>query len=103
MTKTRISISLEPDQAQRIRACAAETGQDLSAFVAAGALAYAAHHERTREIFADIDAAIDAADIDAADIDLPPDAVDPGEEERIRAEIAAARARHAQASRGNAA
>jgi uncharacterized protein (DUF1778 family) len=94
--KTRISISLTPSQAERIKAAAAEGGQDVSAFLVSAALGEAVRRERVRSSFADIDAAIAAAEAEAAE--LPQDAldVDPAEAERIRQEIARARAHAAE-------
>jgi uncharacterized protein (DUF1778 family) len=100
MAKTRISISLEPEQAERIKAAAAEGGQDVSAFMVAAALTEAIRRENVTAAFADIDAAIAAAETEAESLEWPPpeDEVDPEEAERIRQEIDAARA-HAAATR----
>ncbi len=98
MAKTRISISLDPAQAERIKAAAAEGGQDVSAFMVASALSEAARRERVAASFADIDAAIAAAEAEANHLEWPPpEEVAPEEAERVRREIAAARARAAAA------
>ena len=96
MAKTRISISLEFDQAERIRLAAEEGGQDVSAFVVAAALTEAVRRERIAASFADIDAAIAAAEAEAESLDWPPASDAPAEESvRIREQVAAARARAA--------
>jgi len=94
MAKTRISISLDLDQAERIRLAAEEGGQDVSAFVVAAALTEAVRRERIAASFADIDAAIAAAEAEAESLDWPPASDAPTEESvRIREQVAAARAR----------
>ena len=94
MAKTRISISLDLDQAERIRLAAEESGQDVSAFVVAAALTEAVRRERIAASFADIDAAIAAAEAEAESLDWPPASDAPTEESvRIREQVAAARAR----------
>ena len=97
MAKTRISISLEFDQAERIRLAAEEGGQDVSAFVVAAALTEAVRRERIAASFADIDAAIAAAEAEAESLDWPPASDAPADEEsvRIREQVAAARTRAA--------
>jgi len=94
MAKTRISISLDLDQAERIRLAAEEGGQDVSAFVVAAALTEAVRRERIAASFADIDAAIAAAEAEAESLDWPPASDAPTEESvRIREQVSAARAR----------
>jgi uncharacterized protein (DUF1778 family) len=96
MAKTRISISLDLDQAERIRLAAEEGGQDVSAFVVAAALTEAVRRERIAASFADIDAAIAAAEAEAESLDWPPTSDAPTEDSvRIREQVAAARARAA--------
>jgi uncharacterized protein (DUF1778 family) len=96
MAKTRISISLDLDQAERIRQAAEEGGQDVSAFVVAAALTEAVRRERIASSFADIDAAIAAAEAEAESLDWPPPGDAPTEDSvRIREQVAAARARAA--------
>jgi hypothetical protein len=98
MAKTRISISLDPDQAEKIKAAAAEGGQDVSAYMVSAALSEAARRARITAAFADIDAAIAAAEGEAETLQWPPaEEVAPEEAERVRQEIAAARARAAAA------
>ncbi len=96
MAKTRISISLDPEQAERIKAAAAEGGQDVSAFVVSSALVEARRRERLAAAFSDIDAAIAAAEAEAESVVWSPaDEVLDEESVRIREQIAAARARAA--------
>ena len=98
MAKTRISISLEPEQAARIKAAAAEGGQDVSAFMVSSALVEATRRERLPAAFSEIDAAIAAAETEAESVawdPAPVGAVSEEEGERLREEIAAARARAA--------
>jgi hypothetical protein len=96
---------LDLDQAERIRSAAEEGGQDVSAFVVAAALTEAVRRERIAASFADIDAAIAAAEAEADSLDWPPTGDTPMEEStRIREQVAAARARAAAArARRNAA
>ncbi|MDH6118574.1 diphthamide synthase (EF-2-diphthine--ammonia ligase) [Kitasatospora sp. GAS204A] len=70
MPKTRISISLDSDQAERIRAHAERAGMDVSAYLANAATQQMAEAEAAEAQFAQIDAAIVAAEAAAAD--LPP-------------------------------
>ncbi|MFC0865443.1 DUF1778 domain-containing protein [Sphaerimonospora cavernae] len=94
MAKMRISISLTTDQAERIRAAAAEGGQDVSAFMVSAALSEALRRARVTAAFADIDAMIAAAEAEAESVEWPvAEDVAPEEAERIRQEIAVARAR----------
>lgn len=65
MAKTRISISLDPEDAERIRAVAAEHGLDVSAFLVMAGRKEAARLARIAESFADIDAAIVQAEAEA--------------------------------------
>lgn len=104
MAKTRISISLDLEDAERIKAVAAESGLDVSAFLVMAGRKEAARLARIAESFADIDAAIAEAEAEAEALPWPPgDDVDPGELARIEAEIAAARATSAARRRGAAA
>jgi hypothetical protein len=96
MAKTRISISLDPDQAERIKLAAAEGGQDVSAFMVSSALTEAARRERLAAAFSDVDAAIAAAEAEAETLVWNSvDEVPEEEGRRIREEIEAARARAA--------
>ncbi|MEY9997724.1 uncharacterized protein (DUF1778 family) [Streptomyces sp. V4I8] len=98
MAKMRISISLDPGQAERIKGAAAEGSQDVSAFMVSAALREAARRARVTAAFADIDAVIAGAEAEAATVEWPAaEDVAPEEAERIRQEIASARARAAAA------
>ncbi|WP_455355858.1 hypothetical protein [Streptomyces sp. SYSU K217416] len=104
MAKTRISISLEPEDAELIRSIAAESGLDVSAFLVMAGRKEAARLARIAEAFTDIDAAIAEAEAEAEALPWPPESsVDPEEAARAEAEIAAARARSAARRRGAAA
>ncbi|MGC9535431.1 hypothetical protein [Streptomyces sp. UG1] len=101
MAKTRISISLDPGDAELIRAVAAENGLDVSAFLVMAGRKEAVRLARLAESFVGIDAAIEAAEAEAEELDWPPEGgVDEGEVARIQAEIAAARAESAARRRG---
>lgn len=76
MTKTRFSISVDTEHAERIKAAAAHAGQDVSAYMSRAALEAAAHDERVRDIFADIDARIDVAENAAVGERTPPPPTD---------------------------
>lgn len=87
---------MDPDQAERIKAAAAEGGQDVSAFMVSSALVEAARRERLAVAFSGIDAAIAAAEAEAESVAWnAADEVSDEESERIREQIAAARARAA--------
>ncbi|KUL36202.1 hypothetical protein [Streptomyces regalis] len=101
MAKTRISISLDPGDAELIKAVAAENGLDVSAFLVMAGRKEAVRLARLAESFAEIDAAIAAAEAEAEELVWPPDdEVDEDEIARAQAEIAAARAESAVRRRG---
>lgn len=101
MPKTRISISLEPGDAELIKTVAAENGLDVSAFLVAAGRKEAVRLARLAEAFADIDAVIARAEVEAEELDWPPPGdVDADEVARVQAEIAAARAESAARRRG---
>ncbi|MER6994229.1 hypothetical protein [Streptomyces sp. NPDC000410] len=102
MAKTRISISLDPADAELIRKVAAENGLDVSAFLVMAGRKEAARLARVAEAWADIDAAIAAVDAEAETIEWPPPDLDPDEIARGEAEVAAARAESARRSAGTA-
>jgi hypothetical protein len=62
VAKVRFSISVDPEDAARIREAAAQTGQDVSAYMSRAALDAAERDARTAAIFADIDARIASAE-----------------------------------------
>lgn len=104
MAKVRISISLEPEDAETIKAVAAENGLDVSAFLVMAGRKEAARLARVAEAFRDIDASIAAAETEAESLDWPEvSELDEGDIARVQAEIAAARAASAARARGAAA
>ncbi|MFJ6794298.1 ribbon-helix-helix protein, CopG family [Streptomyces sp. NPDC091268] len=66
MTKTRISISLEQEQAERIRRHAERAGPDVSAYLVHAATRQMAESEAIEAQFADVDTLIAAAEAEAA-------------------------------------
>ncbi|MGA5514896.1 plasmid mobilization protein [Streptomyces pseudogriseolus] len=71
MAKARISISLDQDQAERIREHAARAGMDVSAYLVHAATRQMAESDAIEEQFAEVDALIARAE-QAAD-GLPAD------------------------------
>jgi hypothetical protein len=69
--KTRLSISLDPHDAQRIKRAAARADVDVSNYVTRAALDAAVRDERAADVFAELDARIDAMER-AAGEPLPP-------------------------------
>ncbi|MER7763552.1 hypothetical protein [Streptomyces sp. NPDC097619] len=65
-TRTRISISLEQTQAERIKRHAERAGLDVSAYLVHAATRQMAETEAIEEQFAGVDALIDAAENGAA-------------------------------------
>ncbi|GAB3452279.1 hypothetical protein GCM10027570_30310 [Streptomonospora sediminis] len=59
MSKVRISISLDPEQAERIRAHAERAGMDVSAYFVNAATRQMAETEAIEDKFQEIDALID--------------------------------------------
>ncbi|EFL17700.1 hypothetical protein [Streptomyces sp. C] len=78
MAKTRISISLEEHQADRIRQHAERAGLDVSAYLVHAATRQMAETEAIEDQFAGVDAIIAAAEAEAAG--APPEAVPPAGE-----------------------
>lgn len=66
MAKTRISISLEQEQAERIRRHAERAGLDVSAYLVHAATRQMAETETIEAQFASVDALIAAAEAEAA-------------------------------------
>ncbi|WP_048910315.1 plasmid mobilization protein [Streptomyces sp. NRRL WC-3744] len=62
MAKTRISISLEQDQAERIRQHADRAGMDVSAYLVHAATRQMAESDAIEEQFAEVDALIARAE-----------------------------------------
>lgn len=67
VAKTRISISLEQDQAERIRQHAERAGMDVSAYLVHAATRQMAESDAIEEQFAEVDAVISQAE-QAADV-----------------------------------
>ncbi|MET9697675.1 ribbon-helix-helix protein, CopG family [Streptomyces sp. NPDC006529] len=67
MAKTRISISLEQEQAERIRQHAERAGLDVSAYLVHAATRQMAETDAIEAQFAGVDALIAAAEAEAAD------------------------------------
>ncbi|MDA2809587.1 hypothetical protein O4J56_02945 [Nocardiopsis sp. RSe5-2] len=67
MAKRRISISLDPEQAERIRWHAERSGMDISAYLVNAATRQMAETEAAEAEFAGVDALIAEADSDARD------------------------------------
>lgn len=89
MTKARFSISVDAEHAERIKAAAARAGQDVSSYVSRAALTAAEHDERVADIFADIDARVEAVENAALGKPTPPPPADTGLTAPERAAIAA--------------
>lgn len=93
MAKTRMSISLDPEDAERIRAAARDAGLDVSSYVvratrdAVNRDKWAAR--KTNPVFAEIDARIAEAERLADEMPWPPPTVDelsPAERAAIKAQ-----------------
>ncbi|MBT2401238.1 ribbon-helix-helix protein, CopG family [Streptomyces sp. ISL-100] len=90
MAKTRISISLGQEQAERIREHAERAGMDVSAYLVHAATRQMAETDAIEDQFAGVDAMIAAAEAEAAGLSPEPD-VAPGElteQERLEVEEA---------------
>lgn len=90
MAKTRISISLERDQAERIRRHAERAGLDLSAYLVAAATRQMAETEAIEEQFSTIDALIAQAEAEAEVLPTAPDRAGPELTEQERRDVEAA-------------
>ena len=90
MAKSRISISLEPHQADRIRAHAERAGLDVSAYLVNAAIRQMAEVEAIEAQFTAVDAVIAAAGAEDTSLEplpeTPPDALT--EEERLQVQEA---------------
>jgi hypothetical protein len=91
MAKTRISISLDPEHAERIRSHAERAGLDVSAYLVNAATRQMAEAEAIEANFAHVDAMIAAAESEAAALEpLPetsPDELTEEERQDIEAAI----------------
>lgn len=76
MAKTRISISLDRDHAERIRAHAERAGMDVSAYLVNAATRQMAEADAIEDQFARVDEMIAAAEAEAASLPPLPDVVD---------------------------
>jgi diphthamide synthase (EF-2-diphthine--ammonia ligase) len=90
VARTRISISLEQQQAERIRAHAERAGMDVSAYLVHAATRQMAETDAIEEQFAGVDAVIAAAEAEASAMPPEPDVVadELTEEERQEVEEA---------------
>ncbi|MEU5975557.1 hypothetical protein [Streptomyces sp. NPDC047315] len=87
MAKTRISISLDSDHAERIRAHAERAGMDVSAYLVNAATRQMAEAEASEAQFARIDAVIAAAETEAAALPPLAEVVDGDLTEQERKEV----------------
>ncbi|MFP3991088.1 hypothetical protein U9R90_27180 [Streptomyces sp. E11-3] len=90
MAKTRISISLEQEQAERVRAHAERAGMDVSAYLVHAATRQMAETDAIEEQFAGVDALIAAAEAEAAELPPEPDVAPEELTEQERQEVAEA-------------
>ncbi|MGW0824235.1 hypothetical protein [Streptomyces sp. NPDC002845] len=86
-TKTRISISLEQEQAERIRLHADRAGMDVSAYLVHAATRQMAETEAIEEQFSEVDALIAAAEAEAATLPPEPETAGPELTEQERQEV----------------
>lgn len=88
MAKTRISISLDGDHADRIRSHAERAGMDVSAYLVSAAIRQMTEENAIEARFAKIDAVIAEAEAEAASLPELPEATDADltEDERRRLE-----------------
>ncbi|MEV7089765.1 hypothetical protein AB0O07_28410 [Streptomyces sp. NPDC093085] len=90
MAKTRISISLESEHAERIRAHAERAGMDVSAYLVNAATRQMAEVEAAEAQFAEIDALIAAAEEEAGALPPLPEPAEGDLTEEERREVRAA-------------
>lgn len=90
MAKTRISISLDRDHAERIREHAERAGMDVSAYLVNAATRQMAEVEVAEAQFARIDAVIAAAEAEAAELPPLTEVADDDLTEEERREVAQA-------------
>lgn len=100
MAKHRMTLTLEADEEEAIRAAADEAGLDLSAFLRVAALAEVARIERVRQGFAEVDRLSRAAE-EAPVEDMPESS--PGRAASVDAFLDAVDAELARRTRGAAA
>ncbi|WP_457031326.1 hypothetical protein [Kitasatospora sp. P5_F3] len=90
MARTRISITLDRDHAERIRAHAERAGMDVSAYLINAATRQMAETEAAEAHFAPIDAVIGAAEAEAAELPPLPEVTDDELTEEERRQVAEA-------------
>lgn len=90
MAKTRISISLDQRQAERIRQHAERAGMDLSAYLVHAATRQMAESDAIEEQFAEADAAIARAETEAVALTEEPGACSEELTEQQRRDVEAA-------------
>ncbi|GAA3826674.1 plasmid mobilization protein [Streptomyces chiangmaiensis] len=87
MAKTRITISLEQTQAERIRQHAERSGMDVSAYLVHAATRQMAESDAIEEQFAGVDALIVRAEREAVDLPEEPAAASVELTEQERREV----------------
>lgn len=87
MPKTRISISLDSEHAERIRTHAERAGMDVSAYLVNAATRQMAEAEAAEAQFARLDAVIAAAEAEAAALAPLPEVADDDLTELERQEV----------------
>jgi hypothetical protein len=90
MSKTRITISLDPAQAENIRIHAERGGMDVSAYLVNAATRQMAETDELEAQFASMDAVIAAAQAEAAALPELPEVDDADLTEQERLEVRAA-------------
>jgi len=90
MAKTRITISLEQEQAERIRQHAEQAGLDVSAYLVHAATRQMTETEAIEEQFSGVDALIAAAEAEAAALPPETEATAPELSEQERRDVEAA-------------
>jgi hypothetical protein len=90
MAKTRISISLDPEHAEHIRAHAERAGMDVSAYLVNAATRQMAQAEAIEAQFAHVDAIIAAAESEAATLEPLPETTPDELTEEERQDVQAA-------------
>ena len=87
MAKTRISISLDAEHAEQIRAHADRAGMDVSAYLVNAATRQMAESDALEAQFASIDAVIAAAEAEASEMPALPEVAEDELTEQERREV----------------
>ena len=87
MAKTRISISLDAEHAEQIRAHADRAGMDVSAYLVNAATRQMAETDELEAQFASIDAVIAAAEAEASELPTLPEVTEDDLTEQERREV----------------